>query len=177
MELALIALIVLMVLGAIVALESRDLLSSIISLGIIGFALTIIFLMLRAPDLAIVQIIIETVTLVILIYAVQKTTRKDVAEKYQLSDKIMALIGVAFVVVFIVVAVRTFQMLPAFGTPHLRMSEYYLVNGCSMTGAANLVAAIILDFRGYDTLGEATVLFASVMGVATILRKTGKKPS
>lgn len=177
MELALIALIILMVLGAIVALESRDLLSSIISLGIIGFALTIIFLMLRAPDLAIVQIIIETVTLVILIYAVQKTTRKDIVEKYKLSDKIMALIGIAFVVVFIVAAVRTFQMLPTFGMPHLRMSEYYLSNGCSMTGAANLVAAIILDFRGYDTLGEATVLFASVMGVATILRKTGKKPS
>ncbi|MEO0076569.1 MAG: hydrogen gas-evolving membrane-bound hydrogenase subunit E, partial [candidate division WOR-3 bacterium] len=42
------------------------------------------------------------------------------------------------------------------------------------TGAANLVAAIILDYRGYDTFGEAVVLFTSVLGVLTIMRMKGK---
>jgi multicomponent Na+:H+ antiporter subunit B len=55
----LILLICLMILGAIIALESSDLLSGVISLGIVGFALTIVFLVLQAPDLAIVQIITE----------------------------------------------------------------------------------------------------------------------
>jgi len=63
---ALIPLIGLMICGAVIALETKDLLSGIISLGIIGFALTIVFLILQAPDLAIVQIIIETLTLIIL---------------------------------------------------------------------------------------------------------------
>ena len=43
-------------------------------------------------------------------------------------------------------------------------------------GAALLVVAVILDFRGYDTLGEATVLFTSVIAVLTVLRKVGRKP-
>jgi len=49
-----------------------------------------------------------------------------------------------------------------------------LNQGLSKTGAANLVTSVILDFRGYDTLGEATVLFTAVMGVIVVLRKIGR---
>ena len=52
-------LLALMLIGAIVALEAKDLLSSVISLGIIGFGLVLVFLLLRAPDLAITQIVVE----------------------------------------------------------------------------------------------------------------------
>ena len=43
------------------------------------------------------------------------------------------------------------------------------------TGAANLVASVILDYRAFDTLGEATVLFTAVMGVLAVVRKVGRK--
>lgn len=171
----LILLLVLMILGAIVALESKDLLSGIISLGIIGFALTIIFLLLQAPDLAIVQIIIETITLVILIAAVLKTTRNDTADEVGLPKVTLWLIGLVFMIVFIISAYQSFQHLPEFGSPAIRMAQYYINQGLSVTGASNLVAAVILDFRGYDTLGEATVLFTSVAGVVAVLRKVGRK--
>ena len=169
-----IALIILMILGAIVALESKDLLSGIISLGIIGFALTIIFLILSAPDLAIVQIIIETLTLVILIAAVLKTTRTDTAETANGKAVMLWISGVVFMVIFFYSAVKTFQSLPPFGSLALRMANAYM-DGLSLTGAGNLVTGVILDFRGYDTLGEATVLFTSVAGVIAVLRKTGRK--
>jgi multicomponent Na+:H+ antiporter subunit B len=174
MFIILILLLVLMILGAIVALESKDLLSGIISLGIIGFALTVIFLLLQAPDLAIVQIIIETITLVILIAAVLKTTRIDTTDEIGLPKITLWLIGLAFVVIFIVSAYKSFQHLPEFGSPVLRMAQYYIDQGFTVTGAGNLVAAVILDFRGYDTLGEATVLFTSVAGVIAVLRKVGR---
>jgi len=172
----LIALIVLMILGAVVALESRDLLSGIISLGIIGFALTIIFLVLHAPDLAIVQIIIETLTLVILIAAVLKTTRSDTTEEINSKTVILWISGILFMGLFLVSAIKAFHTLPRFGSTELRMAKVYL-DGLSLTGASNLVTAVILDFRGYDTLGEATVLFTSVAGVVTVLRKSGRKSS
>jgi multicomponent Na+:H+ antiporter subunit B len=172
---SLILLSILMILGAIVALESKDLLSGIISLGIIGFALTIIFVLLHAPDLAIVQIIIETMTLVILIAAVLKTTREDTTEKIDLRKVLLWGSGLVFVVVFILAAVRALQHLPDFGMPALRMAQVYVDEGLSLTGASNLVAAVILDFRGYDTLGEATVLFTSVAGIVAVLRKVGRK--
>jgi multisubunit Na+/H+ antiporter MnhB subunit len=171
----LILLICLMILGAIIALESSDLLSGVISLGIVGFALTIVFLVLHAPDLAIVQIIIETLTLVILIAAILKTTRKDTKEEFSVKKVSFWAVGLIFIVVFIMTAIRVLQHLPDFGYPVLRMAQYYIDNGVIKTGASNLVAAIILDFRGYDTLGEATVLFTSVAGVVTVLRKAGRK--
>jgi len=71
-------------------------------------------------------------------------------------------VGGVVIAALLLVTVRVFRSLPPFGFPELRMAEYYIQQGLPMTGAANLVAAIILDFRGYDTLGEATVLFTSV---------------
>lgn len=173
----LILLIVLMILGAIVALESKDVLSGIISLGIIGFALTIIFIILQAPDLAIVQIIVETLTLIILIAAVLKTTREDNVEKFGPKKILLWVLGFVFVLVFILASIKTFNNLPEFGNQSLRMAKVYINEGLSLTGASNLVAAVILDFRGYDTLGEATVLFTAVVGVMAVLRKVGRKKS
>ena len=171
----LILLLVLMILGAIVALESKDLLSGIISLGIIGFGLTIVFLVLHAPDLAIVQIIIETLTLIILIAAVLKTTREDTAEGLNAKKVFLWLAGLIFMAVFIFMSIKAFRHLHEFGAPMLRMAKVYINQGVALTGASNLVAAVILDFRGYDTLGEATVLFTSVAGVIAVLRKVGRK--
>ena len=171
----LIPLLVLMILGALVALQSKDILSGVISLGICGFALTIIFLLLQAPDLAIVQIIVETLTLVILIAAVLKTTREDTSETFGLGKVLLWGMGLVCIAIFIIVSIKVFRELPPFGSPELRMAQLYIDQGMPLTGAANLVAAIILDFRGYDTLGEATVLFTSVAGVVAVLRTVGRK--
>jgi multisubunit Na+/H+ antiporter MnhB subunit len=54
-------------------------------------------------------------------------------------------------------------------------SQTYISQGLEKTGAANLVASVILDFRAYDTLGEATVLFTAIIGATVILRKKTKK--
>ncbi|MBN1270144.1 MAG: hypothetical protein JXB04_11185, partial [Kiritimatiellae bacterium] len=51
----------------------------------------------------------------------------------------------------------------------------YLRDGLDQTGAANIVTAVILDYRAYDTLGEATVLFCAILGALTILRRKARK--
>jgi len=51
------------------------------------------------------------------------------------------------------------------------VSEYYIARGVAETGALNMVTAIYLNYRVYDTLGEATVFFASALGVFMLLRK------
>ncbi len=168
-------LLILMILGAIIALQARNLLSAIISLGIVGFGLTLIFLLLQAPDLAIVQIVVETLSLIILIAAISKTTREDTAEEGGTKKTFLYLGGLAFVVIFMLLINQVLKSLPQFGEPLMRMAGPYLKLGLEKTGAANLVTAVILDFRGYDTLGEATVLFTAVMGVIVVLRKIGRK--
>ena len=61
-----------------------------------------------------------------------------------------------------------------FGEHTTRMATAY-IEGANETGSRNLVTGIVLDFRAYDTLGEATVLFTAVIGILTILRMKGKK--
>ena len=48
-------------------------------------------------------------------------------------------------------------------------SKYYLEEGPVETGASNVVSSIVWDFRGFDTLGEETVLFAAAVGVFTVI--------
>ena len=55
------------------------------------------------------------------------------------------------------------------------MAGPYIEGATEKTGSANLVTGVVFDFRGYDTLGEATVLVTAVLGVLTILRIKGKK--
>jgi len=59
-----------------------------------------------------------------------------------------------------------------FGAPPVSdMDDYFIKNGQEQTGANNIVTSIVFDFRGFDTLGEATVLFTAVLGVGMMFRK------
>ena len=168
-------LMILMIAGAVVAIQSKNLLSAAVSMGVVGFGLTLVFLVLQAPDLAVVQIVVETLTLIILIAAILKTTMKE--SKVEKSAVVIysGIATVVLLVILVFVLGGVFKQLPDFGHPDLRMSEYYIEQGLEKTGAANLVASVILDFRAYDTLGEATVLFTAVMGTFAVLRRKGRK--
>ena len=59
-----------------------------------------------------------------------------------------------------------------FGTPPFTdMDEYFVSHGQEQTGGNNIVTDIVFDFRGFDTLGEATVLFTAVLGAGLVFRK------
>lgn len=169
-----------MILSAIIALEVRDLISSIICAGVCGFALVFVFLRLHAPDLAVVQMIVETLSLIILIAAILRTTREDVQEGISFNKVILYLGGLFFVIIFMIFAYNVISDMAKFGEPYLRMSYPYIEQGVRSLfnggpKVANIVGAVLLDFRGYDALGCATVLFASAIGVLVVLRKIGRK--
>ena len=65
----LLILMIFMIVGSVIAIETKNLLSSVISVGVVGFGLSIAFLMLGAPDIAITQMVVEILILVILIRA------------------------------------------------------------------------------------------------------------
>ena len=167
-------LIVFMIVGAIIAIETKDLLSSVISVGAMGLSLSIIFLILGAPDLAIVQVAVEVIAIVMLLRLV--ITREDVtiAHRYRYGEVFATFIGITFFGIFIVFAAMVFKEMPEFGSPLLTVSQDYITEGFAISNAANIVSAILLDFRAYDTLGEATVIFASIIGALVILRKKGR---
>lgn len=165
-------LLLFMIIGAIIAAEVRDMLSAIVSLGVVGLALSIAFLVLKAPDLAITQLVVEILCLIILIRATIKRETYPIKEK---RAYITIAITLLFTAVFLTLAYSSLKELPIFGQPIMRVASNYIEQGISKTGAVNMVASIILDFRGYDTLGEATVLFTAVIGVLAVMRKIGRK--
>lgn len=165
-------LLIFMIVGAIIAIEVKDLLSSVVAVGAVGLALSIVFLVLKAPDVAITQLVVEILALIILIRA---TLKKDLpfstSGRWFMNTAIM----ISFVGSFLLVAVKCFRDLPAFGHPIMRVARVYIEEGMAKTGAANLVSSVILDYRAYDTLGEATILFTAVVGVLAIVRQKGRK--
>jgi multicomponent Na+:H+ antiporter subunit B len=164
-------LLLFMVFAAVIAVEIEDLLSSVIAVGAVGLGLSLAFLILKAPDLAITQLVVEILCLIILIRA---TINKDiplVKSGRWLFNTISTLL---FIFSFLLFAYFALKELPAFGSPVMRVAKDYIETGLAKTGATNLVASIILDFRGYDTLGEATVLFTAVMGVLAVIRRVGR---
>jgi multisubunit Na+/H+ antiporter MnhB subunit len=78
------------------------------------------------------------------------------------------------VLVLVILAVFLFIMAAGFtfGTPlQTDMDDYFIMNGQEQIAANNIVTTVVFDYRGFDTLGESTVLFTAVIGVALIFRK------
>jgi multisubunit Na+/H+ antiporter MnhB subunit len=161
-----------MIIGAIIAIEVKDLLSSVIAVGVTGLGVSLTFLVLKAPDLAITQLVVEVLCLIILIRA---TIRRDLPFATTGRWFFNTAITVAFIIVFLAFSHTAFKFLPKFGYPTMKIANTYLEQGLIKTGATNLISAIILDFRAYDTLGEATILFTAVIGVLAVMRKVGRK--
>jgi multicomponent Na+:H+ antiporter subunit B len=175
MEVAISVILGLMILGAIYAIHAKDLLSAVITGGIIGYGLVICFLLLKAPDLAIVQIVVETITLIIMVAVVLDSSREEPFSKPDLQGYISAATAILIMLVVFYFFKITISTLDPFGEGSLRMAKSYIEGAAEKTGSANLVTGVVFDFRGYDTLGEATVLVTAVLGVLTILRIKGKK--
>jgi len=172
MELFLLILLIFMIIGSIIAIETKSLLSSVISVGVVGFSLSIAFLMLGAPDIAITQMVVEVLILVVLIRATITTDNTELERRWDTLPLISSLI---FFGLFLVFAYLALKELPRFGEPLMRVSKEYLETGPEKTGATNIVTSILLDFRAYDTVGEATVLFTSIIGAIVLLRRRGRK--
>jgi len=167
-----IVILLFMLVSAIIAIEIKNILSAVVAVGAVGFGVSLLFLFLRAPDIAITQVIVEVLSLIILIRA---TTRADNEAIERKIDNFANIIGLIFIGLFIAFCYWAFVDMTPFGIPLMRISQHYVSRGLAETGAANIVAAVILDYRAYDTLGEAIVIFTSILGAFVILRSKGKK--
>jgi len=163
--------------AALIAVETKNLLNSVICIGAIGFGVSLMFLFLRAPDIAITQIVVEVLGLIILIRA---TIARDLTFITGDREFFGTVVSVVIVFVIFLAGIEVLKTLPEFGVAVFAetegaASQTYLKEGLAKTGAANIVSSVILDFRAYDTLGEATVLFTSIIGATVILRKKARK--
>jgi multisubunit Na+/H+ antiporter MnhB subunit len=161
-----------MIAAAFIAVQIKDLLSSVIAVGAAGLVLSVAFLILKAPDLAITQFVVEILCVIILIRA---TVRRETVSTKNARGFLTAAMSLIFIGIFLFFAYSALKELPDFGEPLMRLGNTFIQIGQEKTGAANIVGSVILDFRAYDTLGEATVLFTAVIGALVVLRRIGRK--
>ena len=81
---------------------------------------------------------------------------------------------IGLILLLVLVACLVWGVLPPimrdFGYPPSDMDDYIIENAQEQTGSNNVVASVLFDYRGFDTLGEVTILFTAVTGVLLLLR-------
>jgi len=153
---------------SLIVIRTRDLLSGAIILGVGGVFVAWVFFALQAPDLGLVQLIIEVVKMCVLILVVSRTFRYA-GQSESLSSRALlaALLGLTYGVFLIVVL----PSLTPYGGELSPLASRYATEGAALTGSRNLVTSVLFGFRAYDTIGEISVLFVSILGIGVVLRR------
>jgi multicomponent K+:H+ antiporter subunit A len=173
-------LLILAILSAFYTIIARKHLSAALSLGVLGYSVGGLFLIEPAPDVSLVQFIMETlgtVLIMIMLGRISESQRYDVMNKLWqgrslfrgrnigiLRDIIIAS-AVGFTVFFFVLTALTNR------PERESITVYHLENTYEDIGVKDVVGAIVADYRGMDTVIEATVFAVAALGVLTILTR------
>ncbi|AZH25558.1 DUF4040 domain-containing protein [Haloplanus aerogenes] len=169
----LVAGVLLFMLGsALAAAVLQDVVGSIVAFAGYSFGVAVLWAFLRAPDVALTEAAVGAgITTVLFLLTIARTTvsRSDRFERISLRS------GLAVVAIVVTVGATVPALPPvgAAGTPVLdgAVSQYYLDNAYEQTGVTNVVTAVLVGYRGFDTLGEAAVVFAAGVAMLLVLRR------
>ncbi|MCQ4348466.1 monovalent cation/H+ antiporter subunit A [Pseudomonas stutzeri] len=146
-----------------VVVHRRRLLALLV-IGVVGLLVSLMFARFSAPDLALTQLSVEVVSLLLLVLALHYLPQQTPAESTSLRK--LRDLGLA-------TACGTLMGLLVYAVltrPYQSIAGFFLENSVSGGGGKNVVNVILVDFRGFDTLGEITVLAITAVGVHALLR-------
>ena len=144
--------------------------SAVLMLGGVGYCVATLFVIQGAPDLALTQFLIETLSIVIFVLVLRNLPRYHRHVRWNLGQNARRAVAVAvglFVFAFVLVS-GSYQAGPS-------VSERYLVLAPEEAEGRNVVNVILVDFRGLDTFGEITVLCVATLGIASLVIATRRK--
>jgi multicomponent Na+:H+ antiporter subunit B len=168
-----VALLVFVLVSALVTVFLRDTLAAIVSFAAYSLGLALLWVTLQAPDVALTEAAIGAgVTTVLFLLTLTKTVRPSPDES---TFKSVNWPAMSVVVVFAGALLWTVPAIPAIGDPtapawaYSEVTQFYLANAPKQTGVENVVTAVLAAYRGFDTLGEAVVVFAAGAAVLVVL--------
>lgn len=151
------------VLTGVVTFTSHRFVAALL-LGGVGFAIAVIFALYSAPDLALTQILVETIVLVVFLLVL-----RQLPSKFERSIKGSARTAQIAFSVSVGLVVALFALLVGNARQAPSVGEEYIARSAPQGGGNNVVNVILVDFRGVDTLGEITVLAVAALGVANLV--------
>jgi len=161
---SIIAAVILMLASVMTAIWHRKRIVSLVVIGVVGLMIALIFIKFSAPDLALTQISVEIVTIILLLlalYFLPQKTPKEIGQSRILRDLGLAVFsGIGVTLFTMMVLSREFEPI----------SYFFLNNSVPGGGGTNVVNVILVDFRGFDTLGEIVVLALAGLGIYAMLQ-------
>ena len=154
----------LILLATVAVLRASTRLAAVAALGVIGFSIGLIYLLFGAPDLAMTQFAVETLTVILLVLVLYRLPRfaQFSTRASRLRDAVIALgFGALMTVV-----VMTVTASPVSST----LADYFVENSVLLAQGRNVVNVILVDFRALDTFGEVTVLAIAALGVFALIK-------
>ncbi len=163
-----VALTVIIVIATIFTVLSKSRMTAIISMGAVGYGIALLYLTFSAIDLAITQLLVETLTVVIFVLVIVRLPRfaKLSSRASKIRDAVIALIVGGFMTG---VALKAKDV--DFQPP---ISGYFVENSLEKAFGSNVVNVILVDFRALDTLGEITVLMVAALGIVALLKTSNR---
>jgi len=153
-----------MLAAALVAATTGSRLTAFAAIGVVGYGIGLTFLLFGAPDLAMTQFVVETLTVILFVLGFYRLPRFDPisTDATRLRDALVAAASGALVTTLVLVGLNA-QFHPS-------ISDYLAANSLAGGHGRNIVNVILVDFRGLDTLGEITVLAVAGIGVYALIR-------
>ena len=155
---------VVMVVAAIGAVRSRRRLRAVFLVGVTGYATAMFFLLHGGPDLALTQLLAETVSIIVFVLVLRRLSGRFDAESQGSVRLLRGVLGTLVGVIFAALAL----ILPASRT-HAPASEGMGELAKSFGGGNNIVNIILVDIRAWDTMGELSVVVAAATGIASLI--------
>ncbi len=153
-----------MVVAAVAAARARRRLRAVFLVGVTGYGASLLFLLHGAPDLALTQALVETVSLVVFVLVLRRLSGKFPDDPTRLTRRLRAALGAAVGVVVAAVALTASAVRTA--PPS---AEGLLQSAVEYGGGNNIVNVILVDVRAWDTMGELSVVLAAATGVASLV--------
>jgi multicomponent Na+:H+ antiporter subunit A len=160
-----VVLVLIMAVSAITILFAKSRLTSIILLGAVGYTVALFFVIFRAPDLALTQLVIETVSVALFLlafYHLPQIRRNEERIRFRATNAVIS-IGVGAIVTMIALSAHSNKIFSS-------ISEYYIENTYKKAGGENMVNVILVDFRGFDTMFEIAVLGIAALGIFAMIK-------
>jgi multicomponent Na+:H+ antiporter subunit A len=157
-------LLALIVLAALASVVSRSRLGAIAALGVVGYGVALVFVLFGAPDLAMTQFLVETLTVILFVLVFYHLPRGErMSERLPRARDATLAVAVGALMTMLVLAAVGVEFAPP-------VSDYYAAASVPEGHGRNVVNVILVDFRGLDTLGEITVLSVAAVGVYALLK-------
>ncbi|MUK87055.1 Na+/H+ antiporter subunit A [Ornithinibacillus sp. L9] len=165
-----VAVVAIIIIAALATIFTTSKLGAILITGVVGYGVATLFVIYRAPDLALTQLVIETVSVALFLlcfYHLPKLQKRKESTRSKVQNGIIS-IGFGALMTMIAISAHSTDWFDP-------ISDYFLETAYKLGGGHNVVNVILVDMRGLDTLFEIAVLGIAALAIFSLIKLRNNK--